>query len=933
MPLPGERAAPEFDESKPRELKRYFRLVAQLLARAGITDEQAKKEHTVDYLSVEVSDLWQAQPTFENGTWTEFKDAIGKLYPGSDNTNRYVLRDLTDIITEAQHSGIRNRADFGTFMRKLLACTDWLKASGSLSENESRRAFMDMLPEKLRTDVIDRLRIKSPNTPYDIPYPIPDVIEACEWFLQGVGSAATNPGVLGGASDQSRYRSTTPVVHNASSANAGMIKQEDLMPLIHMAIQQTIQRVQGPQNTGVPLSSLPHSAVHQPPPHIHVHNEQTPHPPSLTNNPRSCFFCGDLYHIIRDCILRAQYLKEGKCIQNAEGQMVCPGGSQPPFVRGGNLKERIDEWHRQNPGQLAKASLMLNIVGISRPPSNAAGSQQQAQTSQGSSSRTASSLKLQQLEDTLTTSLKDLRDAQQKLRKRLDSRKPQAAETSQFLASDYPRPSRPPSIPNSRVANSRDVPPHMSTLSFVSGTGSSATIEDITDEEIEELARETFIANVAQSERPVEEIPVEAFNASSSRTRHAKRAQAEKPLPKRPVSETEANTAANRQTRSIPEVVIETRSKPKRSVRITTPESEEESDNPEDDRLLEEDSIPDSAASPTVDPVPEARTVEHPFANARDAIYAPPVLPNVAALPKPSRTKGESSYRNVVPVMANNPLISQEIFNRSIKGKIELTQEELMAVAPSIRNYYREAVSTKRIPTERVPEREITKVFAMQEPFDDGSSISVDWNVDDFKEQDRHPDIVSSFMHQQSPPPGTRVAPDPYEQYLKELPADAELPMAYTVVADESVILRTVWPVIENHSAVECVVDPGCQIVAMSEAIAERVGLQYDPTVILHMQSANGSMNDSLGMARDVAFRFGDITVYLQVHILRNPAYDVLLGRPFDTLTESVVKNFRNSSTSITITCPNTGRKSTIPTRERGAMTRVERPAFQKSRM
>lgn len=209
------------------------------------------------------------------------------------------------------------------------------------------------------------------------------------------------------------------------------------------------------------------------------------------------------------------------------------------------------------------------------------------------------------------------------------------------------------------------------------------------------------------------------------------------------------------------------------------------------------------------------------------------VLPNVAALPKPSRTKGKSSYRNVVPVMANNPQISQEIFNRSIKGKIELTQEELMAVAPSIRNYYREAVSTKRIPTERVPEREITKVFAMQEPFDDGSSISVDWNVDDFKEKDRHPDIVSSFMHQQSPPPGTRVAPDPYEQYLKELPADAELPMAYTVVADESVILRTVWPVIENHSAVECVVDPGCQIVAMSEAIAERVGLQYDPTVIL----------------------------------------------------------------------------------------------------
>jgi hypothetical protein len=53
--------------------------------------------------------------------------------------------------------------------------------------------------------------------------------------------------------------------------------------------------------------------------------------------------------------------------------------------------------------------------------------------------------------------------------------------------------------------------------------------------------------------------------------------------------------------------------------------------------------------------------------------------------------------------------------------------------------------------------------------------------------------------------------------------------------------------------------------------------------------------------------------VYLQVHVLRQPAYDILLGRPFDVLTESVVVNYSNKNQTITILDPNTRRKVTIP--------------------
>src|SRR5271168_4141213 len=87
----------------------------------------------------------------------------------------------------------------------------------------------------------------------------------------------------------------------------------------------------------------------------------------------------------------------------------------------------------------------------------------------------------------------------------------------------------------------------------------------------------------------------------------------------------------------------------------------------------------------------------------------------------------------------------------------------------------------------------------------------------------------------------------------------------------------------------------------MSEATCHQLGLAYDPSIILNMVSANGNINQSLGLARNVPFQVGSITFYLQVHIIQSPAYDVLLGRPFDILTKSIVRNFNNQDQKITI--------------------------------
>ena len=104
----------------------------------------------------------------------------------------------------------------------------------------------------------------------------------------------------------------------------------------------------------------------------------------------------------------------------------------------------------------------------------------------------------------------------------------------------------------------------------------------------------------------------------------------------------------------------------------------------------------------------------------------------------------------------------------------------------------------------------------------------------------------------------------------------------------------------------------------MSEEVCHQLALPYDPDIKLNMQSANGSIDQSLGLAHNVPCKLGPITLYLQIHVIRNPTYDILLGRPFDVLTESTVQNFANEDQTITITDPNSRCSATILTVPRG---------------
>ena len=96
-------------------------------------------------------------------------------------------------------------------------------------------------------------------------------------------------------------------------------------------------------------------------------------------------------------------------------------------------------------------------------------------------------------------------------------------------------------------------------------------------------------------------------------------------------------------------------------------------------------------------------------------------------------------------------------------------------------------------------------------------------------------------------------------------------------MAKESSAICSILPLVDNQVHIECIIDHGCQIIAMSEAVVHNLGLTYDPSITLNMQLANGEVDQSLGLVCNVPFEIGEVMLYLQVHIIHSPAYNILL--------------------------------------------------------
>lgn len=301
--------------------------------------------------------------------------------------------------------------------------------------------------------------------------------------------------------------------------------------------------------------------------------------------------------------------------------------------------------------------------------------------------------------------------------------------------------------------------------------------------------------------------------------------------------------------------------------------------------------------------------------------FAKPVAEALSDFRKAAkRNEGVPFYEKAGPAFVTRAPIQTEkepqaTIDKILDAPVELTLRDLAGLSAEVREELRKLVSKKRVPvqeqmnvvvpdsTEIEPEREGCATVRNEDLFLDVNMLEA-------------PTCQMTESTVGNIPAGSIICSDPVLQYYDSLAPGEEA--RKIVCARESQGLRSVYPKINGAAEIECILDGGSQIVSMSFEEAQRVGIGWDPGITIHMQSANQQLNQTCGLARNIPFKFGNLTLYLQIHVIKDPAYKVLLGRPFDCLTESVVENSKDGGQTITITDPNSGRKVTLPTFLRG---------------
>jgi len=262
---------------------------------------------------------------------------------------------------------------------------------------------------------------------------------------------------------------------------------------------------------------------------------------------------------------------------------------------------------------------------------------------------------------------------------------------------------------------------------------------------------------------------------------------------------------------------------------------------------------------------------------------------------------------------------AEEILDRMLEGEMKVTPKELWAVAPKLQVVLKEILTSKRSnkdePREdkgpekenNQPQKKVVSVNSLENPEKRQEAIEIE-----------NSEVVEVW-----------AMADPVLQFLEKLSPEEHNYQIFVIeeerneeerVAPDMAHLRVVLAVINGVGEEEVLLDSGSQIVSMTKKVAAANKVSWDPSLSIQMQSMNGLLSRTCRLARNVLFTLEGVTVLLQVYVMDAAPYTVLLGRPFDTITESRIINDKEGNQTVCIICPNTGTKVAIPAYKRGEL-------------
>ena len=380
MILPGNRDAPKFSASKPKELRRFIRQLEDLWKEAGIEDDESKKESLGKYADQESEEEWKALDTYAKGhTWDDFKKEILENYPEASAAERGTPARIRQIVRDAEGIEMGDTTKLYAYRRAFLSEANKLKKPPAVMSNrELVELFMGGLSLTLGQAVLQylggtkgsRRREKEkekdseaerrPEDRYDLEEvcrAAGEVSENAQGMLSYRWSSPT--GSQGNRRGSSLVQSSSAVGGESADFSNKLERLEESQALekdrLDAVNKQWGARFDGLENMikslftqsqEKPSSTFVQSVGQGSGGHTHLENVPARGNKSSSMTEITCFGCGALGHFQNGCEKVKGLVQSGAIIYNREGKVCLPDGSRVPNVPpGASLAERVEKYY------------------------------------------------------------------------------------------------------------------------------------------------------------------------------------------------------------------------------------------------------------------------------------------------------------------------------------------------------------------------------------------------------------------------------------------------------------------------------------------------------------------------------------------------------------------------------------------------------------
>ncbi|KAF9642806.1 hypothetical protein BDM02DRAFT_3192654 [Thelephora ganbajun] len=245
-----------------------------------------------------------------------------------------------------------------------------------------------------------------------------------------------------------------------------------------------------------------------------------------------------------------------------------------------------------------------------------------------------------------------------------------------------------------------------------------------------------------------------------------------------------------------------------------------------------------------------ARAGERPFQHPQG-----PMRPVVMQL-KPPAEDPKFHYQSPVETGVK----TTDLADCALDTKFMILTHKLLAAAPNVRRHVKDLISSKKVAV---------------------NSLEVD-PVDSY--------LTSCF--------DLEVPPSPLDLYKYESSSSSAVP---------SLPLCVIYPSSAPGVEPECILDRGAQVVVMRKDVWERLCALITANKSIPMESANSGTTMTLGLVENYPVHLGTVTIYLQIQVVEDAPFEVLLGRPFFDVTSCLEVSSSGGSHEICIRDPKTG--------------------------